>query len=157
MVAYDDKVECYERSKGILKDTLTTEDEIFWYIHQSNSRIFYSSANKVHCINEKKEIFTYSYQCGISLKKMTGITTDDMGNIFLADFSKIVQISPDGSNGKTLLSYGEPEDCDVIEPRAISFDKDFSHFLVVSDFGRSVLVYEANFEGIQNDSDTKKD
>jgi len=104
----------------------------FWYtyITSDNNYIYHSNhkTNSVICY-DFKGVKKWCHRNDL-LKEPRGITVDFKSNIYVIGYqsNNVVVISPDGKRVKQLLGISDG----IKHPRAICYDKDRNHLLVVN-------------------------
>ena len=77
-----------------------------------------------------------------TLKRPSGVTWDQFGNIYVATWSNnsIIQLSDNGKSHKVVLESADK----VASPWGIDYDKAFDVLVVSSDNGESIAIYKRN-------------
>jgi hypothetical protein len=103
-------------------------------------RIYFSKReeNKLICMTyDFKPVFTYNHE---QLGGISGITTDEEGNIYIAGFASnnVHQITPDGKFIRIILTESDG----ISNPRGISFKQDCNIIIVLNNSGEQIDLFE---------------
>jgi sugar lactone lactonase YvrE len=84
-----------------------------------------------------KPVFTYNHE---QLGGISGITTDEEGNIYIAGFASnnVHQITPDGKFIRIILTESDG----ISNPRGISFKQDCNIIIVLNNSGEQIDLFE---------------